>query len=187
MHTMLEGGLRAPALIRWPGRIKPGVTDGMVHAVDLFNTLVDVGGAKVPTDRPIDGMDMLPFLTGVVDKSPRSSFPLYMEGELYGVKFRDWKYYLLWKPDPEKKVEKPATPLVFNVTVDPREENPRSFFGQSTHMEDWWIVRPIRKVMADFQASLDAFPSVPFGAKLDYVPKPAPAGAREKKVVAAAE
>lgn len=180
MHTMLEGGLRAPALVRWPGHIKPGVSDGMVHAVDLFNTLVGVGGAKVPGDRPIDGQDMLPFFTGAVDKSPRFGFPLYMEGELFGVKFRDWKYHILWKPDPEKPMQKPARPMVFNVTVDPKEELPRSFFGENTHMEDWWIVAPIRKIMADFQASTEAFPSVPFGAKRDYVPKPAPAKAKAK-------
>ncbi len=163
-HTVLEGGLRAPLIVRWTGRIKPGVSDEMVHAVDMFNTLADVGGASIPSDRAIDGLDQLPFFTGTVSKSPRVSFPMYDEADLMGVKFRDWKYHMIWKPEAEKKGEVEQEPLLFNITVDPKEESPRK------ELADSWVTGEIRKVLADLKASLVKYPPIPFGAKLNYVP-----------------
>ena len=68
-HTSMEGGLRAPFVVRWPGKIQPGrVSDAIVHAVDLFPTLARLGGAEVPKDRPIDGVDQRRFLSGRTGK-----------------------------------------------------------------------------------------------------------------------
>ena len=62
-HTAMEGGLRAPAILRWPGRIRPGrVSDEIVHVADLYTTLATVADACVPVDRPIDGLDQSAFL-----------------------------------------------------------------------------------------------------------------------------
>jgi arylsulfatase len=55
--TAMEGSLRAPFIIRWPGRVPAGrVSNEIVHIVDLFTTLARVGGAEVPKDRAIDGI-----------------------------------------------------------------------------------------------------------------------------------
>ena len=168
-HTMLEGGLRAPCMIRWTGKIKPAVSDGVVHAVDIFNTLAHAGGAAIPKDRPIDGIDQYDFLVSETSPSRREGFPIYIEGEQFGAKFRDWKYHILWKPDPEKKIEKPTQPYMFNITVDPKEESPRNL------LEDGWVRGAIMKTIKDFEQSLVNYPPVPFGAALDYVPLAAPA------------
>lgn len=177
-HTMMEGGLRAPFIARWPGTVRPAVDDGIVHAVDVFNTLAHVGGAAIPADRPIDGIDQYGLLTGA-SASRREGFPAYIEGEQFGAKFRDWKYHIRWKPDPETKVEKPERPYLFNITVDPKEESPRAL------LEDGWVRGPITKLLADFERSLQDYPSVPFGAAIDYVP-PAASGARQRPGKAAA-
>ena len=63
--TAMEGSLRAPFIIRWPGKVPAGrVNNEIVHIVDLFTTLARVGGAEVPKDRPIDGVDQLDFFLG---------------------------------------------------------------------------------------------------------------------------
>jgi arylsulfatase A-like enzyme len=58
--TAMESSLLAPFIIRWPGRVPAGhVSNEIVHIVDLFTTLARVGGAEVPKDRPIDGVELL--------------------------------------------------------------------------------------------------------------------------------
>ena len=60
-----EGGMRAPAIVRWPGRVKAGaVSDEMFSAVDWMPTLAALAGegTRVPEDRPIDGLDASAFL-----------------------------------------------------------------------------------------------------------------------------
>lgn len=64
-HFLYEGGIRVPAIIRYPGLVKPGTTtDVPVVATDLFVTLTSIGGGDVPTDRSIDGVDISPVLAG---------------------------------------------------------------------------------------------------------------------------
>src|SRR4051794_1912261 len=56
--THMEGSLRTPFIIRWPNRIPGGrVSNEIVHEVDTFTTFAAIAGAKVPTDRAIDGVD----------------------------------------------------------------------------------------------------------------------------------
>jgi arylsulfatase A-like enzyme len=56
--TGLEGSLRVPFIIRWPGKIPAGgVSNEIVHEMDLFTTFAAIVGGKVPTDRAIDGVD----------------------------------------------------------------------------------------------------------------------------------
>jgi len=62
-----EGGMRAPAIVRWPGRVKAGsVSAEILSAVDWMPTLASLAGesGRVPTDRPIDGVDASAFLLG---------------------------------------------------------------------------------------------------------------------------
>ncbi len=62
---LYEGGIRVPGIIRWPGQAPPGrQSDEPLWSCDLLPTLCRVTGAKVPADRPIDGTDFLPALTG---------------------------------------------------------------------------------------------------------------------------
>src|SRR5277367_267163 len=71
----LEGSLRVPAMIKWPGKIPSRASNEMVSIHDFFPTLAKIIGAKVPEDRPIDGVDQSGFFTGEQAKSNRESLP----------------------------------------------------------------------------------------------------------------
>jgi arylsulfatase A-like enzyme len=63
--TMWEGGIRVPFVMQWKGRIPAGSTyDAPVIALDIFTTSVAAAGGRAPDDRPIDGVNLLPFVTG---------------------------------------------------------------------------------------------------------------------------
>ena len=75
--TALEGCIRVPFMIRWPGKISAGrVSDEIVHGVDMFATLAKIAGAKVPDDRPMDSLDQSEFFPGKTGKSAREGFPI---------------------------------------------------------------------------------------------------------------
>src|SRR5688572_15188008 len=93
-HTSMEGALRAPFMIRWPGEVPAGrVSNEIVHVTDLYPTLARVAGARVPDDRPIDGVEQLDFFRGKREKSEREGFVYYIKQELRAVKWRDWKMH----------------------------------------------------------------------------------------------
>ncbi len=67
-HSVYEGGVRVPFLLRWPGHIPAGtVSDEPVISINVFSTVLSAAGVKVPEQRPIDSRDMLPVLSGQAD------------------------------------------------------------------------------------------------------------------------
>ncbi len=75
----MEGSLRAPFIIRWPGQVPADRTSKeIVHEVDTFTTFARLAGAELPKDRIIDGVDQSDFLLGKQDKSNREGFPCYV-------------------------------------------------------------------------------------------------------------
>jgi arylsulfatase A-like enzyme len=63
--TNFEGGIRVPCLMRWPGKIPAGSTnDKITGIIDMLPTFCALSGAEVPTDRIIDGKNILPYLLG---------------------------------------------------------------------------------------------------------------------------
>jgi arylsulfatase A-like enzyme len=99
-----EGGPRVPAIFNWPGIIEPGtecheVTGGM----DLFTTFATLGGGAIPTDRPIDGKNLMPLLRGEAGaKSLHEAFFSYGGARLGGVRKGKWKLSL--PPNQEPKL-----------------------------------------------------------------------------------
>ena len=90
--THMEGSLRTPFIIRWPNRIPAGrVSNEIVHEVDTFTTFAAFAGAKIPTDRAIDGVDQTDFLLGKSEKSNREGFPVFVADRLEAVKWKNWK------------------------------------------------------------------------------------------------
>lgn len=69
--THLEGGVRVPMVVVWPGHLPEGARYGQpVSLLDVVPTLCAAGGASLPSDRPIDGVDLSPYLRGEVVDPP---------------------------------------------------------------------------------------------------------------------
>lgn len=67
-HSVYEGGIRVPFLLRWPGRIPAGtVSDEPVISIDVFATALSAAGVKAGGQESIDSKDIVPALTGAVD------------------------------------------------------------------------------------------------------------------------
>ena len=163
-HTSMEGSLRVPLVMRWPGRVAAGrVSNEIVHITDLFTTLARVSGAQIPQDRPIDGVDQLDFFLGGQEKSNREGFVYYIKQELRAAKWRDWKMHMVWEPEPNTGPVHLETSWIFNLTRDPKEET-------EVGMEYSWVRGPLRRLIESFQASLKVNPPIPPGAPDDYVP-----------------
>ena len=164
--TAMEGGLRAPCIIRWPEKIPAGqVSNEIVHIVDLFSTLARVAGVAVPTDRPIDGVDHTDFLLGKSDKSSREGFVIYVGDTLYGAKWRNWKIHLVWQESKFGTQRQFSTvPKVVDLITDPREER------NVAEPYNTWVQYPGMKLLIGFQQSMMMHPNVPLGAPDSYKP-----------------
>ncbi len=163
-HTAMEGGLRVPLIVRWPGRISAGrVSDEMMHVTDLYSTIASAGGAQLPTDRVIDGINQLSWWTGPSDESAREGFLFYIKNELRAVKWRHWKLHLVFESEPNQGAKHLETPWLFNIKRDPKEETDAA-------MEDGWVRGPMRKMIAAFDKSLRDHKPIPPGIGDSYNP-----------------
>jgi arylsulfatase len=165
-NTAMEGGIRTPFMIRWPGRIPAGqVSNEIVHNTDVFTTLAHALGVQVPNDRAIDGVNQLPFFEGRQKHSNRQSFLYFAQnGQVRVVKWRDWKLHYVWQDEPGTPVER--TMKLFHLRSDPKEE---------TDIKDAnpWVPTAINKIVADFWATTDTYPLIPVGTPDPYEPPPA--------------
>ncbi len=116
-----EGGVRVPAIMRWPARIRPGrVVDEVVSSLDLFPSLVTLTGATLPP-RPMDGQDVSRLLTGDVDRIPGRGIDggreLVFSGPAgaAGLRSGKWKYLRpgTWS----------GSTTLFDLSADPGEKH----------------------------------------------------------------
>ena len=167
----LEGALRVPGIIKWPGKVTPRVSNEMVSIHDFAPTLAAVIGATMPADRPIDGVNQLDFFTGKQDKSNRESLITCIGNEIVAVR---WHYYRLYPKQFEPSAGNPAMaglagyrmegegyPAIFNIEADPREEN---------NIVAWtaWVVGPYIKVIGEYRKSLAKYPNPPAVSLVDF-------------------
>jgi arylsulfatase len=182
-NTNWEGGWRVPAMVRWPGKIKPGVwTNEIVHHMDWFPTLLAAAGMsevkqilKTGANSQamnrfyrvhLDGYNILPLLTGQADESPRKEiFYFSDDGDLTALRYADWKLIFM-----EQRVE--ATfqawmepfiplriPLILNLRRDPYERGPIT----SNTYYDWLLDRayllvPAQAYVGQFLQTFTEFP-----------------------------
>ena len=103
----LEGGLRVPCIMRWPGKIPEGIVcDETASIMDIFPTFARLIGSDMPQDRVIDGKDIWPLMTEAGAKTPhqayyyyRGSYGEFQKGTdtsatLTGVRSGPWKLHL---------------------------------------------------------------------------------------------
>ncbi|MCG5238009.1 arylsulfatase [Xanthobacter oligotrophicus] len=137
--TVYEGGFRVPAIIRWPGKVKPGaVENGMFSGLDWLPTLAAAAGNPNVTtqllqgakfgDRTyknhLDGYNQMDLLTG---KGPTARHELFYFGgaQLGAVRIDDFKYQFYQQPYgwPGEKVTTDM-PTIVNIRQDPFERTP---------------------------------------------------------------
>ena len=181
--TAYEGGFRAPCIVRWPGKVKPGtVQNGVFSSLDWFPTLLASAGnpniveqlkAGVTLgDRSyknhLDGYNQMDLLT---DKGPsaRHEFFYFVEANLGALRLDDFKYQFFEQPNgwPGGKVTTDM-PLMVNIRQDPFERTP-SIRGESLnssaggYMNDFmarefWRFVLVQQKVADLARTAIEFP-----------------------------
>lgn len=160
--TALEGGIRVPFVIRWPGKVPAGrVSNEIVHGVDMFATFAKFAGASIPSDRPMDSVDQSDLFLGKSEKSSREGFPIWGGDLLLAVKWRNWKLHFYKQDTMFDPPQKLGIPYIINLYTDPREEKPTA---------DSWVVTPMLKIVNAFQASTKNHPLIPMGTPDPYRP-----------------
>jgi arylsulfatase len=164
-----EGCIRTPAMIRWPGHVPAGeVTDDIVAALDWYPTLAGLAGLddKVPTDRPIDGMDMSAFMQGQADTSGRDNF-LYIgtDGQPISAKWKSFKVHFRYTETDSwtSPYIKPQIPLVCDLILDP-QENIDLMQSQLTYA---WVIGAAMMPLVALQKSAAEYPHIPVGADFE--------------------
>ncbi len=176
-----EGAFRVPAMIRWPGKIKPGtVSNEIMSHLDWMPTLLAAAGAPdVPQQLltgykvgdmtykvHLDGYNFVPYLTGQAPKSPRESFFYFSdEGDLMGLRYDNWKIAFavqaaegtmrVW----QQEFEHPRIPFIFNLRTDPFERAPIT----SNTYYDWlldhaYLLVPAQAYVGQFLATFKDYP-----------------------------
>jgi arylsulfatase A-like enzyme len=162
--TAMEASLRTPFIIRWPGKVTAGrVSNEIVHVVDLYTTLAHIGGAEVPKDRPIDGVDQLDFFLGKQEISNRDGFPAYVADRLTAVKWRNWKMHLIKQDSMFDIPQKLPLPKIVNLLTDRKEERDVGPYNS-------WVAEPMTKIIGEFEASLRKYPPIKAGTPDPYTP-----------------
>jgi arylsulfatase A-like enzyme len=108
---LLEGGLRIPAVVSWPGRVPKGrTTDQVAISMDWAPTLLGAAGGSADPAYPFDGVDLLPQLAGAGPSVPRTLFWRYKANAQRAVRDGDFKFLKILD-----------NTFLFNVADDPME------------------------------------------------------------------
>jgi arylsulfatase len=159
-NTNWEGAFRVPAMLRWPGKIKAGtVTKGIVSGLDWLPTLLAAAGEPDVKEKllkghtvngksfkvHLDGYNLLPYLTGQENKSPRNEFFYFNDdGALVAMRYENWKVVFEEQraPGTLRVWAEPFTslrlPKLFDLQADPYE---RADITSNTYY-DWFISQP---------------------------------------------
>ena len=110
-QELLEGGLRVPSIVRWPGRIAArSVSEQVMITMDWVPTLLAAAGTSPDAAYPADGEDLGPIVTGRAAPHSRKLYWRYKAGSQRAIRDGDWKYLRI-----------AGNEFLFDVVKDPRE------------------------------------------------------------------
>lgn len=121
-----EGGFRVPTVIWGPGRVPAGEqSDQILATLDILPTFASLAGAKLPSDRVIDGKNQSDFLLGRTKQSARKDFLYYVSESLCAVREGDWKLVLPGREGYSYALQPFSgdVPQLFNLMDDISETN----------------------------------------------------------------
>ena len=176
-----EGAYRVPAMVRWPGHIKPNtVSNDIVSHLDWAPTLLAAAGVPDVKEKllkgykagkktykvHLDGYNQLPYLTGQAPKSPREEFFYFSDdGDLTALRYDNWKIVfaqqraegtmLVWG----EPFVKTRIPWLYNLRTDPYE---KATITSNTYW-DWYLdhvflLTPAQKYVGQFLTTFKDFP-----------------------------
>ena len=112
--THFEGGTHVHYMAKWPVKIAPGTElSAPIHHIDLFHTFAAAAGADIPTDRKLDGVNLLPYILKEKQGEPHETL-FWRQGHHQAVLHRGWKLVRADRPDKR---------WLFHLTADPTEQN----------------------------------------------------------------
>jgi len=182
--TNWEGGFRVPCVMRWPGVIEPGrvVNDICAHE-DFIPTFAAACGepdlvGKVKKGHELngkkfkvhlDGNNLLPFLKGEVDKSPREGFMYWSDdGDLLAVRVRNWKVAFMEQvgevePKNPMGVWQSAftvrrAPSMYNLRADPFENGPNTIYYADWIAHRMFLMVPAQAIVGQILETFKEFP-----------------------------
>lgn len=112
-----EGGIRMPFVAQWPGQIPAGTfCDEPACFIDMLPTFARLAGAQIPTDRPIDGIDIWPAFRGQ-PMPQREALYFFQQWSLNACRSGKWKLHVSRQPAPDQR----ELPQLFDLDRDPSE------------------------------------------------------------------
>jgi arylsulfatase A-like enzyme len=180
-NTNWEGAYRVPAMVRWPGKIKPGsVSNEIMSHMDWLPTLLAAAGepdikekllkghsaGKMTYKVHLDGYNFLPYLTGKVKEGPRKDFFYFSDdGDLTALRFDNWKVVFAQQRAPgtmlvwSEPYIKTRIPWLYNLRTDPYE---RASITSNTYW-DWFLDRafllvPAQAYVGEFFKTFKEYP-----------------------------
>jgi len=174
--TTWEGGFRVPAMVRWPGHIKPGtmINDIFSHEDWIPTLMAAVGEPNVKEKLlkghkangkkfkvHLDGYNQLDLLTGKGEGQRNEIFYFDAGGNLNAVRYKDWKlHFTIIEGDLTEAYRKtPSWPIVFNLRTSPFE---RPYFESKMYLrwmaDQMWLFVPAQQVIGKFLATFKEFP-----------------------------
>ncbi|WP_235536716.1 sulfatase-like hydrolase/transferase [Phenylobacterium sp. Root700] len=146
-----EGGMRVPAFVIWPGKVRPGSkSDQMAMNIDLLPTVLTAAGLPLPSDRLIDGRDIAPMLAGKASTPHDHLFYVTMwTGEYEAVRGKDYKY--------RDRVQKPATNPFYPAASPLGSFAEPALYDLNRDNESHDVTLKHPQIAADLKATLQTF------------------------------
>jgi arylsulfatase len=177
--TNWEGGFRVPMLIRWPGVIEPGtIVNDMAAHEDLIPTFAAAAGEPDLVEKVkagyqagdktfkvhLDGYNLMPFLEGDAESSPRTSFIYWSDdGDLMAIRYNQWK--AVFKEQEHTGMDVWArdftdlrVPMIYNIRSDPYERGTESILYGKWLFDRAFILVPMQAFAAEWLSSFQEFP-----------------------------
>ena len=142
-------------------------TSGSVYPAAGFVQMAKIVGAKLPGDRPIDGIDQSNFLLGKKIHSNRSDLLTFIGDRLVAVRWKQFRFYPMQiisaRNNPARggylgiMQETAGFPQIYNIEADPKEKVDIAIESYG------WTIAPYLKAIAKYQATLKEHPNPPAG------------------------
>jgi arylsulfatase len=173
--TTWEGGFRVPAMVRWPGLVKPGtIINDIFSMEDWMPTLVAAAGEPGVKEKlkkgykangrsfkvHLDGYDQTDLLSGKGPGKRHEIFYFDAGGNLNAVRYDDWKLsFTIQEGGINTAYPKtPSWPVVVNLRMDPFEVSPDSAMYIRWMADQMWTFVPAQQVVGRFLATFKEFP-----------------------------